>query len=29
VLEGLARNSGLAAGDFKFKKPAGFTEIKE
>ena len=29
VLEGLARNGGLGAGDFKFKKPAGFTEIKE
>jgi outer membrane lipoprotein carrier protein len=29
VLEGLSRNSGLGAGDFKFKKPAGFAEIKE
>ena len=27
-LTGLSRNSGLAAGDFKFKKPAGYTEIK-
>ena len=29
VLEGLKRNAGLGAGDFKFSKPAGFAEIKE